>query len=384
MSAPNTAPTSVGAPPTATAAQPAAPTQAGSVPGGVTTVPPSAPTTESPKTLQEIIAHRRALVEGNPSAVETTATVGGSGAQVQNAAQGQQQTLPQGQQPAATPSEGQAPQTPAADPGAAMYQLAQTNPQQLIQMLQAMTGQAAQQQTTQTPTPAENKPIQTPQEYHQQVFNEAQQWLQQRQRITAASMFGDDTVSELGIPNTDFTNDLHNFIVSTMMPIMGNVLSNIYNLQYTYDNKLNEYAPAFSSINYQQKQRETGLQMAKEFPALGTGDTQAQKYMEKRFNELAPNFMSPELFNKPDTNPQEYARIAVAIAKIAASEYPNLSPGATQASTANSQAPAPSPEPAAIQPTYRNHLGQFQAQRAPKSLDAFNEQRFKALFPNRG
>lgn len=378
MNAPVTPQAAPATPPPA--AQPAAPTQpANAVPASAT---PAAPaqhqgTTTAPSTLQQVLEARRAALNPEPPAQAPQSPEGQPPA---NPAQPQAPQTPEAPQiPDASPAN--APQAPTPEQlaaQAAMFQLAQSNPQQLIQMLQAAQPQP--ENKPQTDAPA--RP--TPEQYHQTLLAEAQQHMQARPAITAEGLFGTDNAEEMGLVNKDFSSDLEAFVQATMAPVLGTLLSNLYALQHHFDQQFTQVRPVLETHQFTEVQREAGKQLEEAFPALKARDPQAVAYADRRFNELAPILLPPEILNNPQSNPREYARIMTSIARIAASEFASVPPAQTPATSPTIPAPASvPPEPQQIAPAYRNHLGQFKANAAPRTLDEFNQRRIETLFPKR-
>lgn len=381
MNAPATPPSAPATPPPA--AQPAAPTAPATPPNALpANAQPAAPaphqgTQTAPQTLQQVLEARRAAL--NPEAAPAPAQ-SPDGQPNPNPAQPQQPQAPEAPQ---TPPESpaNAPQTPTPEQlaaQAAMFQLAQQNPQQLIQMLQA-----AQPQPENKPQPdAPARP--TPEQYHQTLLAEAQQHIQARPPITAKGLFGEDNAEELGLGNKDFSGDLEAFVQATMAPVLGTLLSQLYALQHHFDQQFTQVRPVLETHQFTEVQREAGKQLEEAFPALKARDPQAVAYCDKRFNELAPILLPPEILNNPQSNPKEYARIMTSIARIAASEFASVPPAQAPAPSPTIPAPASvPPEPQQIAPAYRNHLGQFKANQAPRTLDEYNQKRIETLFPKR-
>ncbi|MBK8184201.1 MAG: hypothetical protein IPK63_15725 [Candidatus Competibacteraceae bacterium] len=240
-------------------------------------------------------------------------------------------------------------------------------------MLQTASGQTSQAPQNQAPPAVE------PQAYAQQLQQEAYQAIQQRPEITAQELFGKDALEELGLSNQNYTPVLEQFIHATIAPVIGTLLSQMYALQHGVDQRFTDVQPMVQQAQFNQTQQEMGRKFITAFPALAT-DANAKAFAEKRFNDLAPLLMPRELLMNPHTNPAEYARLTESIVAIAAKEYqaPAAAP-ATPPPVAVSPAPPVQPAPSA----YRNHLGQFQAAQPPTTLDAYNQQRIKTLFPGR-
>lgn len=359
MQVPHTPQAAPALPPTGPPVPTATPTEGQPTPPPALTPPAATP----PQTLQEVLEARRAAL--NPVApAQPTATSEAAPAE----------GVPPESAPAVPPA--LTPEQLAAQ--AAMYQMAQQNPQQLIQMLQAAVPQPEKNPQTDAPS----RP--TPEQYHQTLLAEAQTHIQSRPPITAKGLFGEENAEELGLGNKDFSSDLEAFVQATMAPILGNLLSNMYALQHHFDQQFTQVKPVLETHQYTQVQREAGRQLTEVFPALAQGDQKAIAYCDTRFNQLAPILLPPEILNNPQSNPKEYARIMTSIARIAASEYSALPPA--NAPTAPPALPAPAnmpPEPQPIAPAYRNHLGQFQLNQAPRTLDEYNQKRIETLFPKR-
>lgn len=370
--APQSAPTPIAAP---IPAVPAAPTAAPETAAGETQVhaaTPKAPhqgTATSPQTLQQVLEARRAALEG--------------GGQPNSQVQPPSTQTPNSENPPVAPTPenanlGQHTPDPVMQVKDQIYDMVQNNPAQLLAMLQAAQPPAP-------VTPANTEPARmTPEQYQQTLYVEAQERIQSRPRITADGLFGADNAEELGIMGKDFSGDLEQFVHATLAPVLGTLLSNMYALQHHFDQQFTEVRPVLETHQFTASQREAGKQLAEVFPALGKGEQAAIQYADKRFNELAPILLPPEILNNPQSNPKEYARIMTSIAKIAANEYSALPPASipavppTMPNTANV-----SPEPQPIAPAYRNHLGQFRGTQTPRTLDEFNKQRMEVLFPPR-
>jgi len=254
------------------------------------------------------------------------------------------------------PNEPEAPKTP--DPKEQLYEMFKNDPGRLLAVLQAAAGEQAAPVTDKTDVPAAETPVPLEQ-LREGLQQEAAQFLTTRPQVTLETILGKEALEELGAQNQDFTPVLEQFIHATIAPAVAGLLSNLYEMQQKLEAQLGEVKPVAQSYQEQQMQRELAEQFVDVFPQLAQ-DVKAREYADRRFNELAPTFMPEEILKDPSKNKKEYARIAVGIAKLAASEYLALAPANTQTATATpTVAPLP-PEPQPVQPQYRNHLGQFQ------------------------
>lgn len=347
-------------PPAAGTPAPAQPVQA-PTPGQQPAAQPA-----KPATLQEVLAQRKLAL--NPEAWKA-------------ANPPQTPATPAPATPETPPaSPAIPPETPAQlTPEQAMFQLYQQDPQRLMQILQA----AAPQQTPPEQAQPANQPP-DPQTFRQQQMVAAQQQYAERPSINLQGLLGEEVMAELGVANTDFTGTLEQFVYATIAPVLADLLGNIYAANHGFHTQLQQVQPVLQTHQQTALQRELGKQLQEAFPALATGDVNARAYAERRFNELAPVLMTKELMENPHTNPEEYARITTGIAKIAAGEYASLPPAPTaQAAPAMPITATVTPEPQPIAPTYRNHMGQFQSQQAPRTLEAWNQQRLAALSAKR-
>jgi len=322
------------------------------------TAPEAAPTPPTPaptKTLQEILQERKARFEVP-------------------APQPAQPQAPPTETPTPTPETPQ-PQTPDLVAQAAkdqLFELMQKDPGKLMQLLQAQQGAPE-------PTPENAAPqMIAPDAYRQQLSQEAQQWMGARPAITAAGLFGEENAQEMGLQHADFTQDLEKFVVATVGPLLAGLMGDVYSIQHKFTNEIDGFKPILESHQWTGTQQELGKQLVEVFPALQS-DQKAAQFAEKRFAELAPMFMDKALLDKPSTNPKEYARISVAIAKIAAGEFSSQTPANLPVPTIATPPAGMTPEPQPVQSTYRNHLGQFSGQKVPLTLDQFNAQKLTNL-----
>ncbi len=351
------------------------------MPSEVTPAPNTQPAPQATPNAQPVTADPTPAVPAPevapaaPPVVETTPTLTDVLEARKQALEGQQTPAEGEPVPAAEP-EPQIPE-PVTDPITsakdALYQLAQEDPAKLAKLLQVSTDTPAVDPVTE-PAPQADM---APEAYAQAVVQESRQLFQNRVPITAEGLFGAEVAEELGIQNQDFSSDLEQFIQATIAPIIGNMLNNAYQSRHDVTQQLAQMTPMVQQHQFTQSQQDLGNTLKQAFPALGQGNMQAIDYAEKRFQEMAPMLMPPDLMQNPQTNPQEYARIAEGIVRIAASEFANVPHEQTPVTTH----PAPVlPEPQPVTPTYRNHLGHFQTS-VPKTLDEFSAQRVKTLFP---